>query len=64
MLADISVEVAAHASPLILAGGEYFPVNGSLVPHSERADTQRVEPCPKSMFNERQVAANKAPRKR
>jgi DNA-binding NarL/FixJ family response regulator len=63
MPADISLEVAAHALRLILAGGQYFPINSLLAVRQAINETQRVETCSKSMFTKRQIAVIDALRK-
>jgi DNA-binding NarL/FixJ family response regulator len=63
MPADISLEVAAHALRLILAGGQYFPINGLLAVRSAINERQRAEICSKSMFTKRQIAVIDALRK-
>jgi DNA-binding NarL/FixJ family response regulator len=63
MPADISLEVAAHALRLILAGGQYFPISSLLASRRTVNETQRVEISPKSMFTKRQIAVIDALRK-
>lgn len=63
MPADISLELAAHALRLILAGGQYFPVNSLVAVRREIRETQRPELRPTSMFTKRQIAVIDALRK-
>ncbi|MBS0235699.1 MAG: response regulator transcription factor [Proteobacteria bacterium] len=63
MPADISLEVAAHALRLILAGGQYFPVTSLVAVRRAMSETQRPETCPTSMFTKRQIAVIDALRK-
>jgi DNA-binding NarL/FixJ family response regulator len=63
MPADISLEVAAHALRLILAGGEYFPINNFLAARRAMSEAPRQEVCFRSMFTKRQIAVIEALRK-
>jgi DNA-binding NarL/FixJ family response regulator len=63
MPVDISLEVAAHALRLILAGGQYFPINSLLAVRRAINEAPRQEICPKSMFTKRQIAVIDALRK-
>ena len=61
--ADISLEIAAHALRLVMAGGSYFPVNSLLARRSATALSSR-EALPKAnIFTRRQIAVIDALRK-
>lgn len=62
--ADISLEIAAHALRLVMAGGKYFPVNGLLAARKNAAAPIARESMPKSsLFTRRQIAVIDALRK-
>lgn len=62
--ADISLEIAAHALRLVMAGGKYFPVNGLLAARRAPAVSSSCEAPPKtSLFTRRQIAVIDALRK-
>lgn len=62
--ADISLEIAAHALRLVMAGGKYFPVNGLLAARRTPAVSPSCEATPKTtLFTRRQVAVIDALRK-
>lgn len=56
MPADISLEVAAHALRLVLAGGQYFPAEILMAARKFKQEPQSSAPGPKGMFTRRQVA--------
>jgi DNA-binding NarL/FixJ family response regulator len=56
MPADISLEVAAHALRLVLAGGQYFPAETLLAARKSKEEPQSSAPGPRGMFTRRQVA--------
>lgn len=62
--ADISLEIAAHALRLVMAGGKYFPVNGLLAARKSSAASAPREAQPKTtLFTRRQIAVIDALRK-
>jgi DNA-binding NarL/FixJ family response regulator len=62
--ADISLEVAAHAMRLVMAGGKYFPVNTLVASRRPVALPAPSLPAPKtSLFTRRQIAVIDALRK-
>lgn len=62
--ADISLEIAAHALRLVMAGGKYFPVNGLLAARRAPAVSASCEIPPKTtLFTRRQIAVIDALRK-
>jgi DNA-binding NarL/FixJ family response regulator len=62
--ADISLEIAAHALKLVMAGGSYFPVDSLLAARPTPATRNLPEPTPKSrIFTRRQIAVIDALRK-
>ncbi len=63
MPAGISLEVAAQALRLVLAGGQYFPINGLLAARRAMDEAQWTEPRPPSTFTRRQLAVIEALRK-
>ncbi|WP_052699256.1 response regulator transcription factor [Hyphomicrobium sp. 99] len=63
MPADISLELAAHALRLILAGGQYFPINTLLAARHAISEAQRPEASHKKIFTKRQIAVIDALRK-
>jgi DNA-binding NarL/FixJ family response regulator len=62
--ADISLEIAAHALKLVMAGGKYFPVSGLLAARRSPAAPAAREASPKTtLFTRRQIAVIDALRK-
>ncbi|MBS0250018.1 MAG: response regulator transcription factor [Proteobacteria bacterium] len=62
--ADISLEIAAHALRLVIAGGKYFPVNGLLAARRAPPVSASCEVTPKTtLFTRRQIAVIDALRK-
>ena len=61
---DISLEIAAHALRLVMAGGKHFPVSGLLSAYNSAVPPQAPEVSPKrSLFTRRQIAVIDALRK-
>jgi DNA-binding NarL/FixJ family response regulator len=54
--ADISLEVAAHALRLVVAGGQYFPVHTLLAAQRAIEAAPPMEAGGKGMFTRRQIA--------
>lgn len=63
MPSDISLEVAAQALRLVLAGGQYFPVGGLLAARRAMDVVRWSGQVPASMFTRRQLAVIEALRK-
>ncbi len=54
--ADISLDVAAHALRLVIAGGQYFPVHALMAAQRAIEAAPQMEAGCKGMFTRRQVA--------
>jgi DNA-binding NarL/FixJ family response regulator len=60
---DISLDLAAHTLRLVVAGGQYFPVNALMSAHRSTYETQRTAGRLQEIFTRRQVAVIDALRK-
>jgi DNA-binding NarL/FixJ family response regulator len=61
--ADISLEIAAHALRLVMAGGSYFPVNSLMAARPAMTAATSDGPLKSNLFTRRQTAVIDAIRK-